>query len=338
MKNLISRILSNLSVAQSSLLILVLFSAMIYSSCQKKEDFQSNPIESGLLSEIMALYESAQHSGASVVTPFGAVPVFEEAIERAHEGVIGVVAPVHGLPLNEAYGANLVFYKDQSGNVISNLAIWKTEPATPYHSNWLPIEGKNNFSGEIAFLNTENIIVKHQKWSNGKILNNQMINLRIESLLSISSSEVQFRDPIDILTYDGLKRFWNTLIHVMNPGPSGGNTTGGGPYGSNTTSPFYQYNIFMTTCNDIRQWVVAAEQDPTLHPEYYTVDYKLCEFIHELSQFDPAAAHALGFCLWKNHLGSSLLNNAMQTWAESDKSANAAAQMFTFLENNVNCG
>lgn len=97
-----------------------------------------------------------------------------------------------------------------------------------------------------------------------------------------------------------------------------------------------EYSDFYSTCGYIRQYIIAAEQYP---PEYYQVDYRLCELIHDLSLNGEAPTFLnIGFCLWKNYQGSAFLDEIWNTWSQSDKSPQAAEQLREYIEGVVgNC-
>lgn len=330
------RFFSNLSLVQLGITNLLLCFLLIYSACRK--DTMGHP-ESATDQTLMQAVERSFESGQLGDLALGASPVFSKSMERSEGGTTFLLTPIEGIQAGNM-GANLAFYKDLKGNIQHLLVLWRTADAG-YTSEWAPFKGDVAFSGDVAWVNAQNVVLSSITLEKGQVQYILPVHQSIPALVTSAwpDNTVQDRGPglPNLTSLADIEKWLRALPHAINGTGSGGSgSSGGGGYVSNTSDPYYQYVQFRTTCSLIKGWVVAAEQSIDTHP-YERVDYRLCELIDSLMPHYTSGGIDIGYCLWKNYLGSGFLESIFELWEQSDKSGETAAQLVAALNSSLPC-
>lgn len=262
------------------------------------------------------------------------------------------------------HGGNLAFYKDNQGKIRSVLLMWQADSLTPYLTGRAPLESTCLFSGIMLSVDDRDTIRKIAKLRNGEVIlaNSGAFPADQISPDSIKNNFVFDRDgdddgPKTGCRGPGCESWWNKLLEAFGavgsffanlwgepgsiPSTSGGGFFFWGNYYPNIGNQndwsfvpasggsgvlYQEYSNFNTTCAYIRQYIIAVEAFP---PEYYQVNYRLCELMDELGLGLQAGDE--GFCLYLNQ-NNAIFEAVWSYWEASDKSPSTADKLKAYLE------
>ncbi len=345
----------------------VLFALMFFWACSKdyNTELSSTSTNQNIsLEEIRAAYG---HLGGYVQNrtdtrlPLDVIPLWDSSYfyNQAPFPIILTGVDTTTLHQDTRHGGNLAFFKDGQGVIQSMLLMWQADSLSPYASYRAPLDSTSLFYGTMLSVDNQDTIRKIAKLQAGMVVLAKSGALPANAIVSDSlvRNVVTERDedgPKTGCRGPGCDSWWDNLLEVFGsvgtffsniwgdpgsmPSSSGGgyffwgnyypdfnNTNDWNPVSGGSGFINQEYNNFNATCAYIRQYIIAVEAFP---PEYYQVNYRLCELMDGLGLGQQAGDE--GFCLYMNQ-NSSSFEEIWSYWEASDKSPATADKIKNYL-------
>ncbi len=292
------------------------------------------------LEEVRALYGHLDNAtGVSgrggLEVPLGVTPLWDSAYiyDDAGYPIILTAVDTNSVAQDARHGGNLAFFKNAQGQIKSLLLVWQADSNTTYNNWKAPMFVPSSFTGLAGAVDERDTLRRMVRLESGLITSAKYGAISVNDVAVVNDGSGAA--PNTVSDRDREPRYskwdwWYTwmLLHALNGGGSGDPTTilidptSGNGSGGN---PDHQsYTDFQVKCNYVRGYIGASETYP---PEYYQINYTLCEMLHELDLGHPGDE---GFCLFKSQ-NTGDFDIIAEYWNASDKSPATAARIKGFL-------